>query len=305
MSRLLGVEIRRLWARRVVRILFLLCVIGIVVAGVIVFFQSSRESRAAVVADDPFLQEEIQRCQSGEFGPIVPEGGGEPTTQPTMEECLEFIGVSDPAFRITDLSEILAGVSVPLIILAWVIGATAIGAEWQKGTLQTMLTWEPRRLRLIGAKVLACCVVVAVGFFILQLLLAAALWPAAAFRGSTEGVTSDWVIEAAGVLARGGAVALFATAVGFSIATVGRNTAAALGVGFLYISVIEGLVRGLRPQLVPWLVADNAAVFITAEPENLSSIVNRSTAESGLLLLAYAAILCAAAAAFFRARDVT
>lgn len=304
MITLLGVEVRRLFARRVVRILFLLCVLGIVVAGVTVFLQSSRKSVAEVVANDPFVQEELRRCQRGEFGPVVPGDSTEPTTRPTTEQCMEFIGVNDPSFRLSELEAILIGSSVPLILLAWVIGATAIGAEWQRGTLQTMLTWEPRRLRLIGIKMLACGIVVAVGFLLLQLLLSLALWPAAAFRGSTAGTDTEWWLTLAGVLARGSATAVFAAVVGFAIAMIGRNTAAALGVGFLYISVIEGLVRGLRPQYIPWLVADNAALFITADPEALP-IVERTTAESGLLLLVYVAVLGIAAAAFFKARDVT
>jgi hypothetical protein len=303
-SPLLTVEVRRLLSRRVVRILFLLSVVGIFIAGVSVFVKSSNEPRAAVLDRDPSVREEVERCRRGELGPIVPPGETEPTPTPTVEQCLDYIGATDPAFNLVDLDEILGGTSVPLIILAWVIGATSIGAEWQKGTLQTMLTWEPRRLRLIGAKLAASAVVVALGFLFLEGLLALVLWPAVALRGSTVGVDAQWLVGLVGVASRGAAVAVFAASVGFAIATVGRNTAAALGVGFLYISVIEGLVRGLRPQLIPWLVADNAAVFITAEPD-LLSIVRRSTAESGLLLFAYALVLCAAATAFFRARDVT
>ena len=304
MTTLLGVEIRRLLSRRVVRLLFLLALLGILVAGVTVFLRSSRESRASVLAGDPFLRREFERCQAGEFEPVVPPGETEPVADPTLDQCLDMMGVESPAFRLTDLDEILAGTSVPLIIVAWVIGATAIGAEWQKGTLQTMLTWEPRRLRLIAAKIVACGVVAAAGFVVLQFLLALALWPAAVWRGTTDGADSEWLVTLAGVLARGGGVAVFAAAIGFSIAAIGRNTAAALGVGFLYISVIEGLVRGLRPQLIPWLVADNAAVFVTAEPSVVPEL-GRSTAESGFLLLAYALVLAVAAAAFFKARDVT
>ena len=270
MNRLLEVEMRRLLSRRVVRMLFLLCVIGILIAGITVFVKSSDQPGVAGTVGESAVQTEIQ----------------------------------DPAFHLVDVDEILGGTSVPLIILAWVIGATAIGAEWQRGTLQTTLTWEPRRIRLIGAKLAACALVIAAGFIFLELLLALALLPAAVFRGTTSGADAEWLLGAVGVVLRGGAVAVFASAVGFAIATVGRNTAAALGVGFLYISVIEGLVRGLRPQLIPWLVADNAAVFITAQPEALA-IVRRTTAEAGVLLLFYALALCVLAVAFFRARDVT
>jgi ABC-type transport system involved in multi-copper enzyme maturation permease subunit len=302
MRTLFSVEVRRLLSRRFVRILLALSVLGILIASVIVFFQSADVSRAEVVADNAFWQEELGRCQRGEFGPIIGPDGNE--FEPTPEDCIEFLGIPDPRFRLVTLETILAGTSVPLIILAVVIGATSIGAEWQKDTLTTMLTWEPRRLRLIIVKMLACAVVTAFLYFVLQLLLGLALWPSAVWRGTTEGVDAAWFVSVGGVLSRGAAVTVFAAVIAFSIATVGRNTSAALGVAALYITVIEGLVRGLRPRLINWLVADNAAVFITGEEISMP-FLDRTVVESGLLLLIYTLILAVIAMVFFKARDVT
>jgi ABC-2 type transport system permease protein len=85
------------------------------------------------------------------------------------------------------MDEIFIGVTVPIAMLAFFLGASFMGAEWQKGTMTTTLTWENRRWAVFGAK----AVVVIIGslalFVVLQALLALFLLPSALFRGTTEG----------------------------------------------------------------------------------------------------------------------
>jgi ABC-2 type transport system permease protein len=299
---LIGIELRRLLARRLARVLVALVLLGIAIAGIVVFFKSSDEPPATtVVVTDPGLKEELQRCRRGEFGPL-PEGG----SHPSRLECMEFMGIQnpDPRYHLADVDATVAGTSVPLAVIAWLIGASFIGAEWQRGTMATTLLWEPRRIRLLSAKAIACCAGVFVAFLVLQVVLALALTPAGLLRGTTAGMDSEWFRSTAGILVRGGFIAVLAALMGFSIAGLGRNTAAALGVGFLYMTVVEGLIRGLRPNWIPWLLADNAAVFVTAEPDLMPGL-GRSTLEAGLLVTAYAAALTVIGAAVFRTRDVT
>ena len=213
-------------------------------------------------------------------------------------------GVGDPGFRITELRSVWQGTSVPLVMLGWVMGASFLGSDWQTGTFTTTLSWEPRRLRLFTAKAATIVLVVFAGYLILQLVLGLALLPTALARGTTSGADAVWAREAAGVLLRGGVVATVGSVVGMSIAMVGRNTGAALGVGFAYIAVVEALVRGLRPGWILYLFGDNAGVFITARPDEFPQ-VGRSTIEAGVVLVLYALLLASAAAAVFRARDVT
>ena len=213
-------------------------------------------------------------------------------------------GPGETGFRFTDMNSVWQGTSVPLIILAWVMGASFVGSDWQAGTFTTALTWEARRIRLFAAKVLVCAAVVTVGYFLLQLVLGLTLLPTALAKGSTDGLTAEWMREVGGVLVRGSAIAAVGSIIGMSIAMVGRNTGAALGVGFAYIAVIEAFVRGLRPQWIPYLFGDNAGVFITAQPLDFPE-VGRSTMESGLVLLIYAVLFASVAAATFKGRDVT
>jgi hypothetical protein len=212
---------------------------------------------------------------------------------------------SDPdRFELESLPEIFMGTSVPIILIAWLFGASFVGAEWQKGTMTTALTWEPRRIRLFVAKLLATVVAAIIVAILLQALLGLALTPVAALRGSTAGIDASWFADAAGAVLRGAVVAAVGAAIAFSIAMAGRNTGAALGIGFAYGAIAEAFLRAWKPQWAPWLFSDNAARFITAEEVGFPPI-GRTTAESAILITIYALLFAVAAAAFFKRRDVT
>jgi hypothetical protein len=49
---------------------------------------------------------------------------------------------------------------------------------------------------------------------------------------------------------------------GFGLTNLLRNTGAALGVGFVYLVVVENAVRALRPAWQPWLLTNNAAALV-------------------------------------------
>jgi ABC-type transport system involved in multi-copper enzyme maturation permease subunit len=299
---LLVLEVRRLLARRLTRVLISLIVLGIVVAGVVVFVRSNRDVAAARAQARERQRSEIEGCVRGDFGPLP--GEGEPGFN-RRATCEELVGVSiqDPRFHLANLPDIFLGTSIPAIILAWILAASFLGAEWHSGTMTTWLTWEPRRTRVLVAKAVAAMATAFGLTVVLQLVLGIALVPAAAVRGSMAGVDSAWAIEVAGVLARGGAAAALMALLGLSLAGLGRNTAAALGAGFVYLAVVENLVRGLRPQWAPWLLTDNAARFVVAGPTEFPA--GRTTIESALLVTAYAVALFGAALVAFRTRDVT
>jgi ABC-type transport system involved in multi-copper enzyme maturation permease subunit len=212
------------------------------------------------------------------------------------------VGGNSP-FHLTALTVALKGVSPLLVIAAWFLGASFVGADWHAGTITTLLTWEPRRLRVIMAKLAGCLAVVFVMVIALQSLLGGGLALAAALRGTTIGVDGAWIRETVGVALRVAALSALGAAVGFAISSSARNTAAALGVGFGYLFVVENLVRGLRPGWVRWLMGDNAVVFINGQSAGLS--FNRTMLQAGLLLSVYAAALVMIAVALFRGRDVT
>jgi ABC-2 type transport system permease protein len=212
--------------------------------------------------------------------------------------------IPEKRFDLGELPGILMGTGVPLILIAWVFGASFAGAEWQKGTMTTALTWEPRRLRLFVAKIAATVLSVIAIFVVLQALLGLALTPAGIWRGSSEGIDGAWLVEVIGALLRGAAVAAVGAAIAFAIAMAGRNTGAALGFGFAYGAIAEEFLRAWKPHWAPWLFKDNAARFISAQDVGFPP-VDRTTAEAGLLLAVYAVIFAIVSALLFRRGDVT
>ncbi len=187
--------------------------------------------------------------------------------------------------------------------MAWLIGASVIGSDWQSRTITTLLTWEPRRARVLLAKAFACIVVASVFAVLAQALLSAALLPAALAHGTTEGTGGDWLRSVFGVLFRGSGLVAIAAAVGFSVASIGRNTAAALGIGFAYFLVIENVVGSFLEDFRRWLVLGNAIVLVSGENSG-GEVFGRSVLAAGAYLTAVAITLLAAATLVFRRRDV-
>ena len=303
MSGLLVVELRRFLVRRLVRAVAVLVMVGIVIAGIATLAKSHRSDAGALEAQARADRDRIvAECISGRFGPpteALPPG------QSREEFCRSVVTSepNDPRFHLMSLVDVFKGTTVPLVLLAWVLSASFIGAEWHAGTVTTLLTWEPRRIRVLVAKVAVCMALAFVGTVAIQALLLGALTPAAVLRGTTEGVNGAWFRELSGVVLRGGALAAIGAGIGFSIASVARGTAAALGAGFGYLLVVEQLIGAVRQGWRSWFLVWNAAVLVNGH--RLGGDIPRSLAEAALLLSLYAAGAVVVAIGAFRTRDVT
>lgn len=303
MTTLVRVEIRRLLSRRLTRVLALLAIAGIVIAGVAIFFKSHRHATGPSVQAHVVERngQKLVECSLGNLGVMT----GELPEGTTPEEFCANSGfrAPDPRFHLTSLRDAWLGVGGQLIVVAWLLGASFVGADWHTGSITTQLTWEPRRTRIIVAKLLACVGVVFVATILLELLLGAALVPAAVFRGTTAGADGAWFADNLRLLLRAGAVCAFGSIIGFGLASIGRNTAAALGVGFVYLVVLEGFLRAWRPNWRAWLLGENVAQFLAGAREVV--VPERSVVASGLVVAGYCAIAFAAGLTLFNRRDVT
>lgn len=106
---------------------------------------------------------------------------------------------------------------------------------------------------------------------------------------------------------------------GFALASLLRNTAAAFGIAFVYFAVVETLLRAINPDLQPYLFttglaawASNAGITVEGKPEyqqEYQSIglkeIFVSNIHGGLVLLAFSLVLIAAALALFSRRDLS
>jgi len=273
-------------------------ILGIVVGASITFVRSHRPSEGERASLEQASESEFARCMqdlSTELG-----------ERRARQECEQAaaVAVTDPRFHLLDLDGVAIGASAPLIMLSWLLGATAAGAEWHAGTVTTLLTWEPRRTRVFMAKLGALLAIVFGAALFLQLLLGASLVPAALFRGTTAGADAAWLRSTLGTVVRVALMSDVAAAIGFSLASMARNTAASLGAGFAYSAVVEPVIGGLRPSWRRWLFVDNAGLFVSSE-EITFPPVGRDVVDAALLLVTYAAVIAAVALVLWRRRDVT
>lgn len=302
MIALFKVDFLRLTSRRLFRWLTLLAIVGFLVAGTVTFIVTDDPSGART-AIGPGESVVIQNCVEdiersiAEGGEYPPEIADDPETY-----CSRFVMVEEPGFHFSEMTGILFGLGVPFLSLAWLIGASAIGAEWPNRTITSQLTWEPRRNRVFAAKYLTAAVSGGLWVIGLCLAISAVFSVVAATKGTFDAVDSDWFAEYARLILRLGAGGALAAALGASLAMIGRNTAAALGAGFVYLAIVESLVRGLKPSWSDWLLGDNLGVFLARSGD--ISHLSHSQVGAGVVLLSYAAIFATVALLSFRAREI-
>jgi ABC-2 type transport system permease protein len=149
-----------------------------------------------------------------------------------------------------------------MLFLVLVIGATSTAAEFASRTMGTWLTFEPRRDRVYGSKVLAAglgTVPVAVGYLALVVLGVSAIFR---YHGIDDHIsTSEWTqLGWAGV--RSIALLSVVAAVGAAAGLLLRHTAAVLGAVLGYAVVLEMMLRAFRPDLEQYLLSRNVLAWV-------------------------------------------
>jgi len=303
---LISSEWLRMRSRRLVKVLAVLALLGIVAAVVIGVVQSELPSERDLARAERQAEREVANCIAQDaYGQEAPGGDVEAL-------CREFIDQSvflaEQPLRLSELPDILRGTAFVAILIGLVIGASAVGASWQTGTMTTILTWEPRRTRvaLVRAAVFALGTVALIA--VLFALFAGLFFVATTLRGLTA-TPDGWARELVGVAARVSALAGAASIIGGAIAMLGRNSAAALGGVFVYLSVLEGIVRGLRPAIGRFLLGDNIVSVligddITIVDEAGTTIATVTPSHAAVVVAIYTLGLLTVATASFRVRDV-
>jgi hypothetical protein len=169
--------------------------------------------------------------------------------------------------------------------------------------MTTLLTWETRRGRVFLAKAAATLAAMAVFALCVLALVALAMLPALALHGAPLRPSDPTWPSLAGVVARGVGLTALASAMGFAIATIGRNTAAALGAGFAYIIVLENILGSSIERWRRWLLLGNVIVFVSGD-DNGGDVPGRTVTGAGVFLAAVAATLLVGAAGTFWRRDL-
>ncbi len=208
----------------------------------------------------------------------------------------------------------LSSISGPGAAVVLILGVLATGSEYGWGTLKTLLTQRPGRLSTLGGKVLALSVTLAV---IVLLLFAAAAATSAVIAGLDK---AELAWPSLDQIARGVGVAWLVmamwTGLGLLFAIAFRQTALAVGVGLVYMLVLENLILGIFGQagslrnIAKALPGSNATALIASFRLPASAGLGQreplvGAAQAALVLAAYLAAFLLVSAVVMRRRDVT
>ena len=266
--RLVETEMRRALHRRAVRTLVAVGLLGCVLAGVVAFAGSHGKSLV-----------ELRLADEG---------------SPALLADWWDAGEGDGFLAMSMIFLVLGGLFG---------GATVAGAEWRAGTVTTVLTWEPRRLRLHGARTASAAVLAFAISLGLQALFLASFLPAVLANGSTDGASPGFWTDLAVAMVRTSAVTAAAAVVAIALATLARNTAFAVILAFAWMAVVESVLRAVEPALRPWLWGENL-VTVLAWHRVADDGLTRGPGAALATLVVYCVVLVGAASWSFQRRDI-
>jgi hypothetical protein len=234
---LLSAELRRFFARRVVRGAFAL---GVALTTLVLVIQTARSAEST--SSQTVTRFECTVPTNPADGSTVPGG---PPTNCTPHPAIATLK-HDRRLNISKhYGDTVGGVGAAMVIVAFIVGSSFVGAEFGAGSLSTQLIFEPRRTRVAAVKAIAVGIGFALTALALLLYLGLLMFAGSELRGVVNGLDATWFAARAGDLARvAGAVALAAIAA-YSITLVARRTVAAVA-GLLIGQVASGIIGSLK-----------------------------------------------------------
>lgn len=328
-SRLFRAEVRRLLARRFFLVLVGIGLIGYILA-IFVVAGSYSKVTPEVLADATArrdqsaieIQQDYQSCRAEDIpDDQTPEEwcGPDPTTQTMDIEWFIDVDQFSPAI----FMDLTIAVGAAVGMLALFLGATFIGAEWSSKNLVAWLFWEPRRHRLLGAKIGALLTVV----LALSVVAQVVWYFAGRILMSTRGITvgeldppqPEYFTQLFQLQVRAALFVVPAALLGFGLANLMKNTAATLGVALVYLLGVEPLLAWIDVNWTPFQFTSAALGWLTnggityygeyvydfQQQNMIPEELHISNTQGGLVLLAYAAVVTLFSIWLFRRRDVT
>jgi ABC-type transport system involved in multi-copper enzyme maturation permease subunit len=181
--------------------------------------------------------------------------------------------------------------------------------------LEQLLTWEPRRLRFLAARVVSLFVGVAVLAMALAGFLIVMLYVLAALTGSTDGTSGEFWSNVAVITLRTGLAAGLFSIFGMGVTLLIDNSVGSI-VGFvIYWFIIENfLVAAFLPRVSPYLPITNADAFASGrDVERISGSVFSDDFElvtvhgyrtAGVILVVWVVVALVTSAVAFVRRDI-
>ncbi|MDQ1743875.1 MAG: hypothetical protein QOE23_2214 [Pseudonocardiales bacterium] len=326
-SRLLRAEFARLAARRFTRLALGLGAVGYLLAIGLIWHTHNRVNPAdiaqATARRDKLIVEitdQVEKCRRGATTEQQRQECGQPPT-PADFPADEFL--RNHPFLPEQVDDYALAVGVATAAAAFLLAGTFIGAEWSSKNLIAWLFWEPRRVRVMAAKLLAL-----LSSVLAVAVLAQVVWFAVAklllhYRGlpvsRTGPLAAHFWSHVVDAQLRAAPLVLVTALIGFSLASLMRNSAAALGVAFVYFAIVENVIRVWQPDLQPYLLTTSIAAWVASKgftvygkpvfDQQLGYVAPRaihiSNLHGGLTLVVLAVIATGAALAVFARRDLS
>lgn len=201
--------------------------------------------------------------------------------------------------------------------LAFILGVLSFGSEYGWGTLKTLLTQRPSRLRVFAAKLAALGMALTLLAGSVFLVAAAGSYIVAV----RENAAVDWpgIFEVARGFGAGTLILALWGSFGVLLAVLGRGAALPIGVGILYGWFIEGPVTTFGAEIQ--VLQEVAYAFLRTNGYSLVAPLGVSVAAEGepgafsgpfvdssqalLVLIVYLAVFGGTAALVLKGRDVT
>lgn len=243
-----------------------------------------------------------------------------PVPQDIPEREREQIQQQDRQFREMQLRSLLPESAVSSALasfanlgaaVALILGTLVVGGEYGWGTLKTIVTQRPNRSQVFAGKLLALLVILAVFAVLILAASAAASYAVASLQESPV----DWPPPGEFVRALGAGVLILSlwAALGAFLATLFRSTALAVGLGLVYLLVLELLILSLPIRNETFRDAGSFlpgrnSIFLANSfmPGGAGSGpgLPTSAGQAALVVAAYTIVFVLLSALIFRRRDV-
>lgn len=205
-----------------------------------------------------------------------------------------------------------ASLGGPLVLI---LAASSMGSEYGWGTLKTILTQAPGRVQVFGGKFLALGLVL-LCFVVLAFILAGI---GSLVVALIQGELIAWPTVGTILQGMGTLLLIFVAwaAFGSFLAVLFQNTALAVGLGLIYVLVIENLIGGFAGfatairSIYNLLLGPNAAALALAAAETTQTGAlgqppgTIGAVQALIATVVYCIVLTILAALLLRRRDVT
>lgn len=335
MTRLVTTELARFFSRS---LLWGLAIGALALAalGPLSAWGSSTPHSAADIAEaqqqvdryEPMSEEDLEACRQSEreYLEEFPEEADAFESgcdvRPVLEDFLPGRSYFD-----TEVMGIVSGIATPLALLALVMGASFVAAEFSTGAIGNWLTFAPRRDRVYASKLAAAALGVVPATVVALVVLVGGTWGVFALHDAMTAPERGWEADRAtttDVLQMGGRIAVLAVGVALFGAALGfllRHTAAVLGTVVGWAAVVEGYVGFMVERVQPYLLNLNVNAWVNGgatywaqecapDPDQNGAVVCTSVEQlvsqtHGAIVLGLVGAVCLVAAwLVFRRRDV-